>query len=170
MPDPSSNHLRTRRDFLRSAAWASSAVAAAGSNVAAAAGAADDAPAFSRPPNVLMICADQFRADFVGASHENPSVQTRHIDALAARGVNFRQCISNQPLCSPSRASFLTGRYATETSVWKLGNELHHSLPTLATEFRRNGYTANFMGKWHISQTELEGSRRQMGWIPPGPS
>jgi arylsulfatase A-like enzyme len=117
-----------------------------------------------------MICADQFRADFVGASRENPSVQTRHIDALAARGVNFRQCISNQPLCSPSRASFLTGRYATETSVWKLGNELDHSLPTLATEFRRNGYTANFMGKWHISQTELEGSRKQMGWIPPGPS
>ena len=170
MPDPSSNHLRTRREFLRSAAWASSAVAAAGSNVAAAAGAADDAPAFSPPPNVLMICADQFRADFMGASRENPSVQTRHIDALAARGVNFRQCISNQPLCSPSRASFLTGRYATETSVWKLGNELDHSLPTLATEFRRNGYTANFMGKWHISQTELEGSRKQMGWIPPGPS
>ena len=168
MTDPSSHHSRTRRDFLRCAAWASGAVAAAGA--ATAAGPADAAPASSGPPNVLMICADQFRADFVGASRENPSVQTGHIDALAARGVNFRQCISNQPLCSPSRASFLTGRYATETSVWKLGNELDHSLPTLATEFRRNGYTANFMGKWHISQTELDGSRKQMGWIPPGPS
>jgi len=117
-----------------------------------------------------MICADQFRADFVGASHENPSVKTPHIDALAARGANFRQCMSNQPLCSPSRASFLTSRYATETGIWKLGNELDHSLPTIATEFRKNGYTANFMGKWHVSATELSNGKKQLGWIPPGPS
>jgi arylsulfatase A-like enzyme len=168
MTDHSTHTSPTRRDFLRSAVCASGVVAALGGN-AAPAGAMDAAPASSRPPNVLMICADQFRADFVGASHENPSVKTPHIDALAARGVNFRNCVTNQPLCSPSRASFLTGRYATETGVWKLGNELDHSLPTIATEFRRNGYTANFMGKWHISQTDLDG-RQQMGWIPPGPS
>ena len=168
MTDHSAHTAPTRRDFLRNAVCASGVVAALGGNPAPA-GAMDAAPASSHPPNVLMICADQFRADFVGASHENPSVKTPHIDALAARGVNFRNCVTNQPLCSPSRASFLTGRYATETGVWKLGNELDHSLPTIATEFRRNGYTANFMGKWHISQTDLDG-RQQMGWIPPGPS
>jgi arylsulfatase A-like enzyme len=160
----------TRRDFLRSAALASGAVAVVGANAEAVAGAMGAAAASARRPNVLMICADQFRADFAGANHENPSVKTPHIDALAARGVNFRQCMSNQPLCSPSRASFLTGRYATETAVWKLGPELDHSLPTIATEFRKNGYTSNFMGKWHVSQTDMDDGKKQMGWIPPGPS
>jgi arylsulfatase A-like enzyme len=145
-------------------------VAAVGANAAVDAGAMGAATASSRRPNVLMICADQFRADFAGANHENPSVKTPHIDALAARGVNFSQCMSNQPLCSPSRASFLTGRYATETAVWKLGPELDHSLPTIATEFRKNGYTSNFMGKWHVSQTDMDDGKKQMGWIPPGPS
>jgi arylsulfatase A-like enzyme len=117
-----------------------------------------------------MICADQFRADFVGANRENPSVKTPHIDALASRGTNFRQCCSNQPLCSPSRASFMTGRYATETSVWKLGLELDHTLPTIATEFRRAGYQAAFIGKWHVSAAQGPDGNKQDGWIPPGPS
>ena len=164
-----SDKSSTRRDFLRNAALATGAVAA-GSKAAPAAGEENQARASSRQPNVLMICADQFRADFVGANHENPSVKTPHIDALARRGVNFSRCVSNQPLCSPSRASFLTGMYATETAVWKLGLELDHSLPTIATEFRRNGYTANFIGKWHVSQTDLGNGKQQMGWIPPGPS
>ena len=158
--------LQTRRDFLRNAAMASGAAA----SVAVSPSTATAASESSRRPNVLMICADQFRADFVGANHGNPSARTPHIDALAERGANFRQCMSNQPLCSPSRASFMTGRYATETAVWKLGIELDHALPTLATEFRKNGYTANFVGKWHVSQTDLENGEKQLGWIAPGPS
>jgi arylsulfatase A-like enzyme len=144
------------------------AVAGSGGRPAEAAARWDTA-AVGRP-NVLMICADQFRADFVGANRQNPSVRTPHIDALAARGVNFRQCVTNQPLCSPSRASFMTGRYATETGVWKLGVELDHSLPTIATELRKQGYSTNFMGKWHVSATELAHGEKQWGWIPPGPS
>ena len=158
----------TRRDFLKGTALASAFSAAN-----AAAGLAELATPSSAParrPNVLMICADQFRADFLGANHENPSVRTPHLDALAKRGVNFSQCIANQPLCSPSRASFLTSRYATEAAVWKLGLELDHSLPTIATEFRRSGYTTKFIGKWHVSRTSLGNGKRQLGWVPPGPS
>src|SRR5690242_10113478 len=152
------NSGSTRRDFLRNA-LASGAVAAAAAKTSPAQ-ALNSGTAPARKPNVLMICADQFRADFVGASHENPSVKTPHLDALAERGVNFTQCMTNQPLCSPSRASFLTSRYATETAVWKLGIELDHSLPTIATEFRKNGYTSNFIGKWHVSYTgEKDGKR-----------
>jgi arylsulfatase A-like enzyme len=165
--EPMFSPSSTRRSFLRNAAFASGAAAASGANPAVAVGLMGAAASTSRPPNVLMICADQFRADFVGANHENPSVKTPHIDALAARGANFRQCMSNQPLCSPSRASFLTGRYATETSVWKLGAELDHSLPTIASELRKNGYTTNFMGKWHISNVE---EQKHLGWVAPGPS
>jgi arylsulfatase A-like enzyme len=97
-------------------------------------------------------------------------VKTPNIDALAARGTNFRQAVSNQPLCSPSRASFLTGMYATKTKVWKLGPELDHSLPTIATEFKKSGYTTAFIGKWHVSDTKDASGKDQMGWIPPGPS
>jgi len=162
------NAVSTRRDFLRSGALASGAVAAA--STAPGVNVVDAAAASSQRPNVLMICADQFRADFVYANQENPSANTPHIDALAQRGVNFTQCMANQPLCSPSRASFMTSRYATQTGVWKLGPELDHSLPTIGTEFRKNGYSANFIGKWHVSQTELANGQKQLGWIPPGPS
>ena len=162
---PVSGAATTRRDFLRNAVLAAGAAAAA-----QPAAAQSETQSTVRRPNVLMICSDQFRADFVGASHENPSVRTPHLDALAERGVNFKQCVTNQPLCSPSRASFLTSRYATETAVWKLGIELDHSLPTVASEFRKNGYSTNFMGKWHVSQTELADGKKQLGWVPPGPS
>lgn len=172
MTDRSTSSNPSRRDFLKSAALATTGImATATADASAATVSEQSSPSSSsapaRKPNVLMICADQFRADFVGATHENSSVKTPHIDALAARGINFTQCISNQPLCSPSRASFLTGRYATETGVWRLGLELNHALPTIATEFRKNSYTANFMGKWHVSETD---ARAQLGWIAPGPS
>ena len=157
----------TRRSFLRSAAFATGAITIGSAEALA------EAPKATPPkqrPNVLMICSDQFRTDFVGANRANPSVKTPNIDALAARGTNFQQAVCNQPLCSPSRASFLTGRYASETKVWKLGVELDHSLPTIATEFKKDGYTTAFVGKWHVSGNENAKGESQQGWIPPGPS
>jgi arylsulfatase A-like enzyme len=161
----------SRRAFLQNAALASGASLAPGAAQKSESTSIPPSPP-ARYPNVLMICADQFRADFVGANRENPSVKTPNIDALAARGTNFRQAVCNQPLCSPSRASFLTGRYATETKVWTLGLEPDHSLPTVATEFKKAGYTTAFIGKWHLSDdrsANLPGNAIG-GWIPPGVS
>ncbi|MEO6924180.1 MAG: sulfatase-like hydrolase/transferase, partial [Bryocella sp.] len=166
----------SRRAFLRDAALVS------GAALTTSSAEASTAKTVTRP-NVLMICADQFRADFIHANRENPSVRTPHLDNLAARGVNFRQAMCNQPLCSPSRASFLTGRYATETKVWKLGIEMDHSLPTVATEFKKNGYETAFIGKWHVSfngkrpgvvepppvETGMSNADPR-GWVKPGPS
>ncbi|MDW5264688.1 MULTISPECIES: sulfatase-like hydrolase/transferase [Acidobacteriaceae] len=154
----------SRRDFLRTAALASGSVAVANAEPV------KPAAAKKPRPNVLMVCADQFRADFIGAHGENPSTRTPHLNALAARGTMFRKAVSVQPLCSPSRASFLTSRYATEAGVWKLGLELDHSLPTIATEFHKNGYTTAFVGKWHVSSDDAPEGGKQLGWIPPGPS
>ena len=172
MENPLTQASSTRRDFLRNAALASGAVAVTGAGPAEAAPVAPSAPdSTPRPqPNVLMICADQFRADFLGANGENPSVNTPNLDALAARGTNFCKAVCNQPLCSPSRASFLTGMHATRTGVWKLGLEPDHSLPSIATVMKQAGYSTHFIGKWHVSRTELEGGKQQLGWIPPGPS
>ena len=153
----------SRRNFLRNAALASTAIATGRAETTSPVPAA-------KHPNVLMVCSDQFRADFVGINRQNPSVVTPNIDALAARGTNFQFAVCNQPLCSPSRASFLTSRYATETNVWALEIELNHTLPTIATEFRKAGYSANFMGKWHVSDKNDDQGKPQYGWLPPGPT
>lgn len=161
----------SRRNFLLGA-LTSGAVMAAGSHTAVAAGMATNEATIphAQKPNVLMICADQLRADFIGANGENPSTKTPNIDALAARGANFRKAVCNQPLCSPSRASFLTGMYATKTDVWRLGIELNHSLPTIATVLKQAGYSTHFIGKWHVSADTDSKGNAQLGWIPPGPS
>jgi len=168
----------SRRDFIRGAALTSGSLLAAGP----LAGAAEPGVAAKAKPNVLMICADQFRADFVGTNGQNPTVRTPHIDALAQRGANFQQTVCNQPLCSPSRASFLTGVTATQAKVWKLGLELDHSLPTIATALKAQGYSTAFIGKWHVSATGPERPHAQAdpaanaagdngrGWVAPGPS
>lgn len=158
----------SRRSFLRNATLASGAVVSGAAVPASAAHTESPSPA--NRPNVLMICADQFRADFIAANRENPSAKTPNIDALAERGTNYRQATCNQPLCSPSRASFLTGMMATKTKVWKLGIELDHSLPTIASVLGKEGYTTAFMGKWHVSANTDAAGKPQKGWIPPGPS
>jgi arylsulfatase A-like enzyme len=153
----------SRRNFLRGAAMASGAMMAGGAGA--------EVPAAGTRPNILMICADQFRADFVGANHANPTVKTPHIDSLAARGTNFAQAVCNQPLCTPSRASFLTGVTATKANAWKLGLEMDHSIPTVATELKKAGYTTGFIGKWHVSATgKDDGPENGRGWVAPGPS
>lgn len=104
-------------------------------------------------PNVVLYVADQMRWDFVAAHCLNPTTRTPNLDKIASRGIDFTGAVTNQPLCSPSRACMMTSRYATETGMWKLPppNQLQPDLPTLATEFRKNGYSANFIGKWHLA-------------------
>lgn len=120
----------------------------------------------SSRPNIIIYLADQFRADFVGANGQNPSTRTPNIDAMAARGTNFTGAICNQPVCSPSRSILMTGRYATETGVWHNARPIDASLPTLAGELRKAGYSANLIGKWHLApSTEAEGGGR--GYVKP---
>lgn len=111
-------------------------------------------------PNLLIVIADQFRWDFVSAYGLNPMGVTPNLDGIARRGVAFRNAVTNQPLCSPSRACLFTGQYATQTGVWTLGPGLRPGATTLATILHGEGYTANYIGKWHLSP---EG----YGYVPP---
>jgi arylsulfatase A-like enzyme len=61
-------------------------------------------------PNILWICSDQQRDDTLGC-YGNRFVRTPNLDRLAAGGVLFERAFSQSPVCTPSRASFLTGRY-----------------------------------------------------------
>jgi arylsulfatase A-like enzyme len=147
----------SRRSFLKGsvAAAVSSAVVAAAESQQAATPAMPAGP--SRPPNIILYLSDQFRSDFVGANRRNNSTRTPSIDAIAARGKNFTQAVCNQPVCAPSRSVLFTSRYATETGVWRNGKQLDHSLPTLAGELRKAGYSCNLIGKWHLAGNKEEG-------------
>ena len=154
----------SRRNFLKNIALAT----AGGTSVLGEA--QQPGRTTARRPNVLMVCADQFRADFIGAAKQNPSVHTPNLDSIARRGVMCTNAVCNQPLCSPSRASFLTSRHATETGVWKLGLEMDHRIPTIADLFNDNGYSTHFVGKWHVSSNRKSDGSPNLGWIPPGTS
>ncbi len=136
-----------------------SGIAMGASAMAPPAAMADAAPKSAgqgRQPNIVMICADQMRPDFIGAYRENSTTKTPNLDGVAERGTVFKYAVTNQPLCSPSRACMITGRYASETGEWKLAQELNKSLPTLASVLRSHGYTANFIGKWHLMKNNPE--------------
>jgi arylsulfatase A-like enzyme len=134
-----------RREFMLG-----TTVAAAAALTAKAQGPAGSA-APTKKPNIILYLADQFRWDFVGANRLNHSTNTPNLDAMAERGTLFTHAVTNQPVCSPSRSVMLTGRYATETGVWHNSLPIDPSLPTLAGELRKAGYTANLLGKWHLA-------------------
>ncbi len=119
-----------------------------------------------KKPNIVLYVADQFRWDFIGAHGLNPSVRTPNLNKLAQRGVTFTSAMTNQPLCSPARACMITGRHATETGMWRLDQELRQDLPTMASVLRSEGYTANFIGKWHLAPI-AQGDKHAHGFVPP---
>lgn len=150
-----------RRNFLlgTAAAAAQASVAAALADPKAVQGEGSSEP--KRKPNIIIYHSDQFRWDFVGANGLNSSTRTPNLDVLANSGTNFTHAVTNQPVCAPSRSTLVTGRYATGTGVWRNGLGLREDLPTLATELRKAGYTANYIGKWHMAPgSEAEGGGR----------
>jgi arylsulfatase A-like enzyme len=102
----------------------------------------------------------------VGANGQNSSTRTPNLDKLAARGTNFTSAVTNQPVCAPSRSVLMTSRYATETGVWQNGLGLREDLPTLAGELRKAGYTANYLGKWHLAPDSVD-EGGGLGFVKP---
>jgi arylsulfatase A-like enzyme len=101
-------------------------------------------------PNFLVITTDQHRADGVGC-YGNPSVQTPHLDRLAISGVRVEQAFVNQPLCMPSRATLLTGRYPRSHGVWCNGIPLREDEVLFSDVLASAGYHTACVGKMHFT-------------------
>src|SRR5690349_16224192 len=112
--------------------------------------------ALAAPPNFVVILADDLGYGEVGARHVG-DVPTPNIDAIARAGVTFTDGYATAPLCVPSRAGLLTGRYQQEFGVY--GNPpdpypASFGLPsgqrTLAEALQARGYATGIVGKWHL--------------------
>lgn len=103
-------------------------------------------------PNVLWLCTDQQRFDTIGALN-NPIVSTPNIDRLVSEGVAFDYTYCQSPICTPSRASFLTGMYPSVLRWTRNGNESAPAgHPPLVTKtLADNGYRCGLIGKLHLT-------------------
>jgi len=102
-------------------------------------------------PNILWICTDQQRFDTIGALG-NPVIRTPNIDRLAGEGVAFTRAYCQNPICTPSRASFLTGIYPSTLHVNRNGNAFFPASDRLITRaLAEEGYDCGLAGKLHLS-------------------
>jgi arylsulfatase len=107
-------------------------------------------------PNVLFIMADQHNARRLGCAGD-PDVQTPALDRLAAEGVRCTNAYANNPICTPSRLSFLTGQYPSAHGYYGLyGREPASPLYSLMRHFREAGYRTGAVGKLHTPRFWLE--------------
>src|SRR5210317_243747 len=107
-------------------------------------------PALSAAPNVIVFLSDdQGWGDL--RSSGNGDLETPHIDSLAAQGASFDRFYVC-PVCSPTRAEFLTGRYHPRSGVYSTsagGERMDLDEATIAESFRAAGYATAAFGKWH---------------------
>ncbi|MGQ0636070.1 MAG: sulfatase [Planctomycetaceae bacterium] len=114
-------------------------------------------PTKARPPNIIVILADDLGYKDIGA-HGGTLVKTPHIDSLALNGVRCSNAYVTGPVCAPTRAGLLTGRYqqrfGLEFNPQPSGPASDLGLPlselTLAEALKKQGYHTGMVGKWHL--------------------
>ena len=116
-----------------------------------------------RPPNIILVMADdQGWGDM--AYNGDPVLKTPNFDAAAKSGLRFDRFYAAAPVCSPTRASVLTGRHPNRMGVFKWGHALRPQEITIAEALKTAGYTTGHFGKWHL------GSVRPGSPVNPGNS
>ena len=124
-------------------------------------------PAGQRP-NLVFIFADQWRAEATGYAG-NEDVKTPNLDRLAKESVNFSNAVSGCPVCSPYRASLLTGQYWLTHGIFYNDKPLNPDAATVGKAFAGAGYQTGYIGKWHVNGHGKDGSlpAGRQAFIPP---
>lgn len=131
--------------------------------------------------NLIYIFADQWRAHAIGAAGED-FVRTPNMDRFAGESMAFDNAVSTYPLCSPHRASLLTGKYPYSCGMWtncKIGLDetvmLKPQEVTISDVLHEHGYETAYIGKWHLDASEENfkrnpesGARHWDAFTPPG--
>jgi arylsulfatase A-like enzyme len=106
-------------------------------------------------PNILWICTEQQRHDTIHALG-NPYINTPNLDCQAKQGVAFENAYTQCPICTPSRATFLTGRYPASHHVKQNGNDHFPGNEVLVTKLLADaGYNCGLVGKLHLSRGDI---------------
>lgn len=115
-------------------------------------------PATADRPNILFLMTDQHRVDTLPA-YGNPIVETPALDRIARQGTVFERCYTPTAICTPARASLLTGLHPFEHGLlsnyeWNSGHreELPDGLPTFSAALGDAGYALGHVGKWHVGR------------------
>jgi len=144
----------TRRDFLRTTAL--------GLGVSGVRGLAAGMERGGKVPNLLIIHTDEHNFRTLGCYREtlppeqafmwgkDAVVETPNIDWLARNGALCTKFYGTTPVCSPSRASFVSGLYPHNTNVSRNDRPMYDSVVTFAEILRRAGYATGYAGKWHL--------------------
>jgi len=104
----------------------------------------------SKRPNIVFVFSDQHRAQAVGYNG-NKDVKTPNLDKLKENSICFNNAISGNPVCSPYRASLLTGQYALTHGVFVNDVQLDPDATSIAKVLKKEGYDTAYIGKWHIN-------------------
>ena len=115
--------------------------------------------ALSAAPNVLVVVADQWRAQAFGCTGD-PNVKTPAFDKLASQSAHFVNAVSGLPVCSPMRATMITGQRPLTHGIFINDVPLNPEATTIGKVFKAAGYDTGFIGKWHV-----DGHGRTL-WIP----
>src|SRR5258708_33030326 len=135
------SHVLSRRSFLSSASMIGAAGASAQTRGAAA-----------RRPNFVIFLADDLGCHDIGAWGAS-DLKTPNIDALAGSGARFTNWYAAAPVCAPSPAALLTGRYPIRAAVPNNGPPLKPTDQTIGSLLKPAGYSTGLIGKWHLGST-----------------
>jgi len=141
-------HIK-RRKFLQSAGLGAASVFL-GPGLAGCAGTQFPGTKSARKPNLVFIFADQWRAQATGYA-DDANAQTPYLDKLAKESINFTNAVSGCPVCSPYRASLMTGQYWLTHGIFYNDKPLNPDSMTIGKVYSRAGYETGYIGKWHLN-------------------
>ncbi len=114
----------------------------------------------AKQPNLVFTFADQMRAQTTGYAGD-ANAKTPNLDSLSKESINFTNAVSSCPVCSPARASIITGQYPLTHGVILNDAYLSDDAVSIAEAFKQNGYDTAYIGKWH-----LDGHGARSNFIP----